>query len=65
MVRRSPALNCPPTGQTVGVRHPRAVDPDVWVWGLNTVPSACMPFGGCVPWGWWGAVPGGGGLPPL
>ena len=22
-------------------------------------PRACMPCGGCVPWGWWGAVPGG------
>ena len=26
---------------------------------------ACMPCGGCLPRGWWGAVPGGGGLPPL
>ena len=32
----------------------------VWVWGPNTVPLACMPCGGCVPRGWWGAVPGGG-----
>ena len=31
----------------------------------NTVPLACMPCGGCVPRGWWRAVPGGGGLPPL
>ena len=30
------------------------------MWGPNTVPLACMPYGGCVPWGWWGAVPGGG-----
>ena len=33
--------------------------------GPNTFPLACMPCGGCVPRGWWGAVPGGGGLPPL
>ena len=26
---------------------------------------ACTPCGGCVPRGWWGAVPGGGGLPLL
>ena len=25
----------------------------------------CVPCGGCMPRGWWGAVPGGGGLPPL
>ena len=31
----------------------------VWVWGPNTVPLACMPCGGCVPRGRWGAVPGG------
>ena len=37
----------------------------VWVWGPNTVPLACMPCGGCVPWGLWGAVPAGAGLPPL
>ena len=29
------------------------------MWGPNTVPLACMPCGGCVPRGWWGAVPGG------
>ena len=28
--------------------------------GPITVPLACMPCSGCVPWGWWGAVPGGG-----
>ena len=33
----------------------------VWVWEPNTVPLACMPCGGCVLRGWWGAVPGGGG----
>ena len=59
MVRRSPSLNCPPTGRAVGVRHPHAVGAGVWVWGPNTVPLACMPCGGCVPQGWWGAVPGG------
>ena len=32
----------------------------VWVWGPNTVPLACMPCGGCVPLGWWGAISGGG-----
>ena len=37
----------------------------LWVWGPNTVPLACVPCGGCMPRGWWGAVPGGGGLPPL
>ena len=65
MVRRSSSLNCPPTGGAVGVRHPRAVVGGVWVWGPNTVPLACIPCGGCVPREWWGAVPGGGGLPPL
>ena len=52
----------PPTARplAVGVRHPRAVGASVWVWGPNTVPLACMPCGGCVPRGWWGAVPGGG-----
>ena len=30
------------------------------MWGPNTVLLACMPCGGCVPRGWWGAVPGGG-----
>ena len=33
--------------------------------GSATVPLACMPCGGCMSRGWWGAVPGGGGLPPL
>ena len=37
----------------------------MWVWGPNTLPLACMPCGGCVPWGWWGAAPGGRGLPLL
>ena len=49
-----------PLGRAVRVRHPRAVGAGVWVWGPNTVPLACMPCGGCVPRGWWGAVPGGG-----
>ena len=47
------------------VRHPCAVGAGVWVWGPNIVPLACMPCGGCVPRGWWGDVPGGGGLPLL
>ena len=64
-VRRCPSPDCPPIGRAVGVRHPRAVGAGVWVWGPDTVPLACMPCGGCVPRGWWGAVPGGGGLPPL
>ena len=59
MVRRSPSPNCPPTGRAVGVRHPHALGAGEWVWGPNTVPLACVPFGGCVPRGWWGAVPGG------
>ena len=65
-VRRSPSPDCPLAGRAVGVRYPRAVGAGVWVWGPNTVPLACTPCGGCVLWGWWGAVPGGGGgLPPL
>ena len=60
MVRRSRSPDCPPTGRVVGVRHPRAASAGVWVWGPNTVPSACMPCWGCVPWGCWGAVLGGG-----
>ena len=63
--RRRPSPNCPPTGRAVGVRHPLAVGAGVWVWEPNTVPSACMPCGGCPPRGWWGAVPGRGGLSPL
>ena len=59
-VRRCPSPDCPPTGRAVGVRYPRAVGAGVWVWGPNTVPLACTPCGGCVPRGWWGAVPGGG-----
>ena len=64
-VRRCPSPDCPPTGRAVGVRHSRAVGAGVWVWGPNTVPLSCMPCGGCVPRGWWGAGPWGGGLPPL
>ena len=56
-VRRSPSPDCPPTGWAVGVRYPRAVGAGVWVWGPNTVPLACTLCGGCVPRGWWGAVP--------
>ena len=63
--RRRPSPDCPPTGRAVGVRHPRAVGVGVWLWGPNTVPAACMPCGDCMPRGWWGAVPGGGGLSPL
>ena len=65
MVRRSPSLNCPPTGRAGRVRDPHAVGAGVWVWGPNTVLLACMPRGGCVPQGWLGAVPGEVGLPPL
>ena len=57
--RRRPSPDCPPTGRAVWVRHPRAVGAGVCVWGPNTVLSACMPYGGCMPRGWWGAVPGG------
>ena len=56
-VRRSPSPDCPPTGRAVGVRYPRAVGAGVCVRGPNTVPLACTPCGGCVPRGWWGAVP--------
>ena len=55
----SPSSDCPPSGRAVGVRSPRAVGAGVRVWGPSTVPLACMPSGGCVPRGWWGAVPGG------
>ena len=64
-VRRSPSPDCLPTGRAVRVRYPRAFGAGVWVWGPNTVPLACTPCGGCVPQGWWGAVPGEGGLPLL
>ena len=64
-VRRTPSLDCPPSGRAVRVRRPRAVGAGVRVWGPGTVPLACMPCGGCVPRGWRGAVPGGGGLPPF
>ena len=64
-VRRSPVSGCPPSGRAVGVRFPCAVGAAVRVWGPSTVPLACMPCGGCVPRGWWRAVPVGGGLPPL
>ena len=64
-VRRSPSPDCPPTGRAVGVHHPRAVGAGVRVWGPHAVPFAWMPCWGCVPRGWWGAVPGGGGLPLL
>ena len=64
-VRRCPSPDCLPTGRAVGVRHPRAVGAGVWVWEPNTVPAACMRYRGCMPRGWWGAVPGGAGLPPL
>ena len=65
-VRRSLAPGCPLlSGRAVGVRHPRAVGVGVQVWGPGTVPLACMPCGGCVLRGWWGALPGGAGLPAL
>ena len=60
MVRRSPSLNCPPTGPAVGVRHAHAVGAGVWVLGPKSVRLAGMPCGGCVPWKCWFAVPGGG-----
>ena len=63
VVGRSLPPDCPPTGRAVVVRHPHAVGAGVWVWGPNTVPLACTPCWGCVPRGWWGAVPGEGGLP--
>ena len=57
-----PPPNCTPIGRAVRVRHPHSVVAGMWVWGPNTLPLACMPCGGCVPRGWWGAVLGGGGL---
>ena len=59
--RRSPSPDCPPTGRAVGVRYPGTVGAGVWVWGLNTVPLACMPCGGCVPRGGCGGGPSPGG----
>ena len=56
-VRGSPFPDCPPTGRAVGVRYPRAVGADVWVWGPGTVPLACTPCGGCVPRGVVGGRP--------
>ena len=64
-VRRCPSPGRPPSGRAVRVRHPHAVGARVRVWGPGTVPLACMPCGSCVPRGWWGAAPGGGGLLPL
>ena len=60
-----PPPNLPPTGRAVGVSHPHAVGAGVWLWRPITVPLACMPCGGCVPRGWWGAVTGEAGPPPL
>ena len=60
-----PPPDCPPTGRAVGVRHPVGVGANECVSVPNTVPLACMPCGGCVPWGWGGGVPGAGGLRPL
>ena len=60
-VRRSPSPDCPHTGRAVGVRYPRAVGAGVCVWGPNTVPFACMPWG-CVPRGWSGGGPSPGGV---
>ena len=57
-VRRCPSPGRPRSGRAVGVRHPHAVGAVVRLWGPGTVPSACMPFGSCVPRGWWGAAPG-------
>ena len=54
-----------PSERAVRVRHPHAVCAGVRARGPGTVFSACMPCGSCVPRGWWGAAPGGGGLPPL
>ena len=45
-VRRSPSLNCPPSGRAVGVRYPQAVGAGVRVWGPSTCPVACMPCEG-------------------
>ena len=59
-VRCSPSPGCPSSGRAVRVHYPRALGAGVRVWGPSTVPVACMPCGGCVPWGCWGAVPGGG-----
>ena len=61
----SPPPECPTSGRAVEVRHPRAGGAVVRVWGPSTVPLACMPCGGCVPRGCWGAVPGGGRVPRL
>ena len=64
-VRRFPTPDCPPFERAVRVRYPRAVGAGARVWGSSTIPLACVHCGGCAPRGWWGTVPGGGGLPPL
>ena len=56
-VRRSPSPDCPPTGGAVEVRYQHSVGAGVWVWGPNIVLLACTLFRGCVPRGWWRAVP--------
>ena len=63
--RRCPSPGRPPPGRAVGVHHPHAVGAGVRVLGPGPIPSACMPGGSCVPRGWWGAAPGGVGLPAL
>ena len=60
-----PLPRLPALGWAVRARYPRAVGAGVRLWGPCTVPLACAPCGGRVPWGWSGTVPWGGGLPPL
>ena len=55
-----PPATARPLGGLLGSATHVLWAPGVWVWGPNTVPLACTPCGGCVPRGWWGAVPGGG-----
>ena len=59
----------PPTARPLGGLLGSATDV-LWAQvcgcgGPTLSPFVCMPCGGCMPRGWWGAVPGGGALPPL
>ena len=44
-VRRSPSLDCPPTGRAVGVHYPRAVGAGVWMGGPTLSPWPACPVG--------------------
>ena len=67
--RLRPGARPPPTARPVGGLLGSATHV-LWArvcgcGGPTLAPLAGMPCGGCVPRGWWGAVPGGAGLPLL